>query len=65
MSEPKYRILRAGEIIQDGDECDASNDPWHGVPAWQTVENTIGQPAPDPAYPAHTLYRRRIEEPTE
>ena len=51
-----YRILEAGEIIRAGDEADSSagwNDEAKWVPA-----TCIGEPAPDPAYPAHRRYRR-------
>lgn len=58
-SEPQYRTLEAGEIIQEGDECDACANPWHDDAKWVPARN-IGQPAPDPAYPGHTIYRRRI-----
>jgi hypothetical protein len=49
----KYRMLAEGEIIQDGDEC--LTDSHLG---WQSAKNTIGQPAPNPYYTAHRIYRR-------
>lgn len=52
-----YRRLNAGEIIQEGDEVDASADGWRDEPEWKPTNN-IGQPAPDPAFPAHRQYRR-------
>lgn len=54
-----YYYLKKGEIIQEGDECEMSakyNDPAKWVPAGHTV----GQPAPDPKYMAHRIYRRLI-----
>ncbi len=58
--EPHYRILDKGDIIQAGDEVDGCADPWHDEPHWVPASR-IGEPAPDPAYPAHSIYRRRIE----
>jgi hypothetical protein len=56
-----YRPLEKGEIIQDGDEADASRDMFC-PPLWQPVNpQSIGKPAPDPQYPAHTQYRRRVQ----
>lgn len=60
----QYRILKAGEIIELGDEYDAVRDPWRDEARWVTVTKnlpTLGQAAPDPRYPAHTLYRRPIK----
>ena len=51
-----YRILGAGEIIKDGDEADAAVS-WNDPHAW-VLATRIGEPAPDPSYPAHCLYRR-------
>jgi hypothetical protein len=53
----KYRQLEEGEIIQPGDQVDASNDGWRDEPRWEPA-TCIGQPAPDPKYPAHRRYRR-------
>lgn len=57
---PKYRHLERGEIIKATDEYDACNDGWRDDPVWKPVKTRIGQPAPDPAYPSHTTYRRRL-----
>lgn len=57
--DDNYRILEEGEIIKEGDEIDAGlawNDPVRWVPAGITV----GKPAPNPHYPSHRIYRRRI-----
>ena len=54
-----YYYLKFGEIIREGDECEMSanyNDPAKWVPA----DNTVGQAAPDPRFPAHRIYRRLI-----
>lgn len=55
-----YRILKKGEIIQKGDETDRCADPWRDDPAWEPAGN-IGQPAPDPQYPSHRIYRRKVD----
>lgn len=60
----KYRLLEKGEIIQEGDEVDACNDGWRDAPKWVPALS-IGQPAPDPAYPSHRIYRRPLKEGSE
>lgn len=55
-----YRLLNEGEIIQAGDEVDICNNGWHDAPKWEPVKNTIGQAAPNPSYPSHRRYRRKI-----
>lgn len=56
-----YRGLRKDEIIQAGDEIDSCVDPWKDDPRWVPVsEKSIGQRAPDPQYPSHRQYRRKI-----
>jgi hypothetical protein len=60
MSQEKYRILKHGEIIQEGDEVDACVNPWRDDPKWEQAAN-IGQSAPDPKYPSHSVYRRKID----
>lgn len=60
MNEPiAYRVLFKGEIIQEGDEVDSCRDPWRDEPDWKPA-TAVGQPAPDPQYPAHQIYRRAI-----
>lgn len=54
----KYRLLEAGEIIQPGDQVDNCRDGWRDEPRWEPA-TSIGQPAPDPKYPAHRQYRRK------
>ena len=56
-----YRILKKGEIIQEGDETDRCVDPWRDDSVWGPTEN-IGQPAPDPQYPSHRVYRRKVDK---
>ena len=56
----EYRRLELNEIIQAGDEVDGCVDPWRDDPVWEPAGN-IGQPAPDPQYPAHSQYRRPIQ----
>ena len=54
----EYRELKKGEIIQKGDEVEISNS-WNDDAKW--VQATcVGEKAPDPQYPAHRLYRRKI-----
>jgi hypothetical protein len=60
MSDDKYRILKHGELIKEGDEVDACANPWRGNPKWGPTK-AEGQFAPDPRYPAHRIYRRKIE----
>lgn len=55
----KYYLLKEGEIIQDGDEVEMSNTI-HDPAKWIPAANTVGQAAPDPAYPSHRKYRRLI-----
>lgn len=59
MTDYTYRLLNKGEIIQDGDECEASSG-WNAAANWIPVRESIGTPAPDPQYPAHRLIRRRV-----
>lgn len=54
----EYRILNKGEIIQEGDEYDNCRDAWRDDAVWVPARN-IGEPAPDPAFPAHRIYRRK------
>lgn len=54
----EYRNLEAGEIIQEGDEADASrlyNDDAKWLPV---AQHSIGKSASDPRCLAHTIYRR-------
>lgn len=59
----EYRRLQKGEIVRMGDEYDACVDGWRDPPDWQPVtpeRGGLGCPAPDPAYPSHTRYRRKL-----
>ena len=58
--DKRYRMLKEGEIIQNGDEVDNCADGWKDQPKWQLAQTCIGQPAPSPLYPSHRLYRRLI-----
>ena len=51
-----YRILEKGEIIKQGDECDVSNG-LKSDPVWRPAK-CINEPAPDPDYISHRVYRR-------
>ena len=58
---PEYRRLEHGEIIEEHDEIDRCHDPWRDDPKWEQVHpSDVGQPAPDPQYPSHRQYRRRV-----
>jgi hypothetical protein len=54
----RYRPLATGEIIEAGDEC--LTDSHLG---WHPAKHCIGEPAPDPAYTSHRMYRR-LKQPT-
>lgn len=58
--DQNYRRLEAGEIIQEGDEVDACRDGWRDDPKW-TATICAGDAAPDPRYPSHRQYRRKID----
>lgn len=60
-----YRMLEEGEIIQEGDEVEASAG-WNSKEAkWVPAGITVGKPAPNPNYPAHRIYRRRVGQAEE
>lgn len=58
--DSRYRPLQAGEIIQAGDEC--LTDSHLG---WRPETRCIGEPAPDPSYTSHRMYRRLLAPTTE
>lgn len=63
MGEENYRILKHGEIVQEGDEYDFCANPWKDMPKWRKVlPSEIGLSVPDPQYPAHRIFRRPIEK---
>lgn len=56
-----YRQLEKGETIQAGDETDRCNDPWRDDAKWEPVHpSSIGEAAPDPAFPSHRIFRRPV-----
>ena len=55
----EYYYLQKGDIIKKGDEVDDSNG-WNDPANWVKATRCFGDPAPDPQYPAHRNYRRRI-----
>lgn len=61
----KYRRLESGEIIQSGDEMDASPDGRKDDPKWVPAVHSVGDAAPDPSFPAHRIFRRPFEESEE
>jgi hypothetical protein len=63
--DKRFRMLEKGEIVQKGDEVDACADGWRDPPDWQPATHmSIGKPAPDPQFPAHRRFRRRIAQTT-
>lgn len=60
----KYYYLKKDDIIQRGDEVEASNSI-HDEPKWETTnEACVNTLAPNPIFPAHRQYRRSSSEPT-
>lgn len=59
-----YRRLEEGEVIQVGDEVDASVG-WNARARWVLVHDSVGKPAPDPRLPAHRQYRRSVAAPQD
>lgn len=57
----RYRYLEAGEVIHEDDEADVCTNPMKDPPSWVRTR-MAGYAAPDPAYPANTRYRRRINQ---
>lgn len=55
----KYRYLKEGETIKEGDECETSNSI-HDPSKWEPASRTVGGKVPSPIYPAHRKYRRLI-----
>jgi hypothetical protein len=60
-NDQEYRRLEKGEIVIEGDEIDQCINPWKDYPVWKPVVKGIGAVAPDPQYPSHRQYRRKIE----
>ena len=56
----EYYYLKEGEIVQEGDEVEVSND-WRSPALWVKAKNSVGQKAPDPAYVSHRKFRRLIK----
>lgn len=56
----KWRQLKAGERVEKGDWVDMASDGWRDNPKWVPATK-IGEAAPDPAYPAHRIFRRVLE----
>ena len=56
-----YYYLESGDLIKEGDEIDACNDGWRDKAKWKVATNCIGQKAPNPRYPSHRKYRRKIK----
>ena len=62
MKETEYYYLKAGEIVQEGDEVDVCNDGWRDAPKWVPAKHTIGRPASNPMCVSHAKYRRRLAQ---
>lgn len=54
----EYYYLKHNEIIREGDEVDVAADGWRDE-KWVPTR-CAGQRAPDPQYPAHRRYRRKL-----
>jgi len=50
--DQRYRMLQEGETILPSDEHQLDDGGW-------SKTNCVGQPAPNPAYTSHRVYRRR------
>ncbi len=55
----KYYYLKTGDIIKEGDEVDMCIDGWRDPPNWRPAQ-CIGKSAPNPKFPSHRKYRRKI-----
>lgn len=55
--DSRYRPLKEGEIIREGDEY--LTDSRLG---WQPATHAIGGHAPNPSYTSHRMYRRAQSE---
>ena len=51
MWDHNYRRLDEGEIVEYGDQCQNDDGSW-------SEAIVIGDPAPDPSYTSHRVYRR-------
>jgi len=56
----EYRHLECGEIIREGDQVDACNNPMKDDADWVPT-TCAGQRAPNPKYISHRQYRRPID----
>lgn len=55
----QYYYLKKGDVIQENDEVDVSNEFNKPSPCWiKTI--CIGHKAPDPSFNSHRKYRRKI-----
>ena len=57
----EYRFLKEGEIVQKGDEVDMCRDGWRDTTKWITAKISIGKKAPNPHFPSHRKYRRKLK----
>lgn len=55
----QYRLLKKDEVIQDGDEFLKDGYGWDSPGKWVPATD-IGGTAPDPQYPSHRIYRRKV-----
>jgi len=61
MWDKRYRLLKEGERVRESDEVDSCNDGWRDPPKWVSVsKHSVGTAAPNPNYPSHRRFRRRI-----
>lgn len=65
IENPQWRYLECDEIIKDTDLVDMCTDGYNDDPIWVPVKDTngsrgAGDKAPNPAFPAHTRYMRKM-----
>lgn len=60
----EYRFLSEGELIREGDEVDGCRDGWRDDALWIPT-TCVGQKAPNPHFPSHRKYRRKLNKPTK
>ena len=59
MWDHRYRKLKKGEVIKEGDEVGISGPGMNGKLTWKKPNPiSIGTKAPDPSFISHRWYRR-------
>ena len=60
MWDQRYRQLKEGELILPTDQCDMCRDGWRDPADWRITRCREGERAPNPMFPSHRKYRRKI-----